>query len=90
MALNTRLLTEVRRNCVDNDVGADEAGAAPLEAIYIAEAWAEIAGAKVSVGFAALARGLNWCEELVAGDIVVQKEGRGEVGFETGWGREAV
>ena len=54
VALEARLFAKMRRDGVDDDIGADQAGSALFEAVYAAEARAEIAVAEMSVGLRSL------------------------------------
>jgi len=79
MALNARLLAKMRRDGANDDIGAYETGAATGEAVDVTAARAKVAAAEVGVRLDSLARFLLWSEAKVAGGIVVQQEGRGEV-----------
>lgn len=79
VALQTGLFAEVRGDGVDEDVAADETVAGGFEAVDGAQARAEVAVAEVRVGEGSLAGGVSGGQEVVAGCVVVEEEGRGEV-----------
>lgn len=72
----------MRRDGVDDDIGADQAGAAAFESVDAAEARTEVAVAEVGVGGAAFLCRLLRGEQLKARNVgVVEEVGRGDAGF---------
>lgn len=69
----------MRRNHVDLDIGSDETHAGRLISVDAAKPGAEVAVPQVRVRLGALLGSIDGAEELVAGYIVVQQEGRREV-----------
>jgi len=72
--LDWRLLAEMRRNAVHDDISADETGACPLEAIHAAHSRAQVAVAQMRVGFGPLLGCLQRREEGVARARIVEEE----------------
>jgi len=71
VALETGLFAEVRGDCVDEDVGADEAVAGGAEAVHTAEAGAEVAVREVGVGERAFVGGGGGGELGVARAVAI-------------------
>jgi len=89
VALQARLLAKVRRDGVDGYVGGgDQACARRFVAVHAAKARAEVAVAEVGVGGTALEGCVAGREGEVAGGVVVEEEGWGEVEMAAS-GREA-
>lgn len=82
--LNAWLFAEVRRDCIDDDIGTDKTCSATFEAVHAAEAGTEIAISQMSVGFAALLGFLLRGQELVSRDICVEEKLRSQCGLSSG------
>jgi hypothetical protein len=71
----------MRRDCVDDYIGSNQAGSSSLEAVYTTQAWAKIAITEVSIGLAALLSLLLRGKELVSGDVAVEEKLWCQCGF---------
>ena len=79
VACDAGLFAKVRADDVYFYIGADEAVAGFLVAVHGAEARTKVAVAEVGVGEGTFAGGIDGGEKVVAGDVVVQEEGWGEM-----------
>jgi hypothetical protein len=80
VALETGFFPEMRRNGRYLDgFGADQAVAGGFIAVDVAQAWAEITLSEMRIGGGALFCGIRGGEEVIAGNVVVKEERRGEV-----------
>ena len=87
VSCDARFFAKVRANDVYfGGGGANEAVAGLLIAIDATETRAEVAIAEVCVGEGTLARGVDGGEEVVAGNIVVEEEGWGQMKGTVGLG----
>lgn len=90
VSLDTRLLAPMWRNHVDlGRFGANEARARLLESIHAAPTRTEVAFVQMVIREGAFPGGFYRCEQLIAGDVLVQQVGRGDADVSFGDERSA-
>lgn len=73
MALKTRFFAEMRRDGVDDDIGADETCSSLLEAVDAAKTGTEVAIGQMRIRLRPLLGFLDGCEKLVLWQVIVQQ-----------------